>query len=133
LTFSLKGRPCLRSMIEGNSYLLELDTGAFDVFALKDECLNKIKQKKSGSLIKWYDIKNNEYCSETFILKQINVGKVKFFDPLVIEEKKEFIFDGGYLSSKVKSVEEIDLDLKDWDEVSGRIGADALKIADYLI
>jgi hypothetical protein len=133
LTFSLTGRPCIRSIIEGNSYLLELDTGASHIFTLNDECLNKIKKKKSGSQIKWYDIKDNEYLSGTYNVKQINVSNVKFFDPPVREEKKEFIFDGAYLSSEEKSLEEMDLDLKDWDEVSGRIGADALRIADYLI
>lgn len=124
----LQEKPCIRTHIEENEYLLELDSGSSGYLSLNQEVLDKIKNKTTTENRKWEDINGNKYESLAFSIEEINIGTFEIWNAIAFTESSDFINNGCKLIKQQKSKE---IPNNTLDKIQGRIGLKILRILDY--
>ncbi len=108
VSFDLLNLPVINIQIEEDSYSLVLDLGAGNHMSLDDEILQKI-QKRPYGVVRFKDLKGNNYKSENYLIPQIKIGNVRFAEVLAQSENDAFNHNtilrrGQHLSSQMGSI-----------------------------
>lgn len=128
------GSSCINIEIEGNPFLLALDTGASGEFVLRNSAIQKAVNRKFVGQCVEIDIKGNERKKSVFKFDVINVANcVCANDVLVEEETLEFITEGSHINLGEETAEEIEAEREYLERISGRIGIHALRRLSHCI
>lgn len=120
--------PCWKIEMERKTFLVEIDTGFSNQFALKGDVLDCLSNKSSLGVHNTIDVSGNEYTKFTFQIPEIKLVDAKITNATVIEENL-FLLEKG---SALFPDREISAEHQKYlDEVSGRIGMEVLLQMDY--
>lgn len=108
ITFNDAQVPQIEVKIEGKSYWLKIDLGAFHPVCLTRDILEKIQEKNYHAQIGIIDLKGNTYFTNSYIVPEIRVRNLRLWDCEVREESPEFLTNGAIIYSPEENKETVE-------------------------
>jgi hypothetical protein len=108
VTFNDAEVPQMEVKIEGKSYWLKIDLGAFYPVSLTRNILEQIQEKTYHDQIGIMDVRGNTYFTNSYIVPEIRVRNLRLWDCEVREESLEFLTQGAVIYSAEESTETVE-------------------------
>ena len=89
----------INSKIQGNNCELELDTGSSENFAFLPKFLETLVKVKKGDT-QSFDMHGNIHTTPEYLLDEVVIGKLIYYDLIVKEESIDFSTKKGFFKQK---------------------------------